>query len=379
MTTYKWIISQMNEYPTTSDNLTDVVFTVHWRRQAEQIDGDKTWFAETYGAQSIPSPSPDNFTPYADLTQAIVEGWLESGLDVAVIDASLDGQIENQKKLEESLLKIRQSTQGELDAASFEKAQMGRTPMERQFASIQENARKAALEASRAFAEQFDGMDLTAEQAKQLADGLQLIEQRYKDIAAAQSENLAQSRTWAQGWQEAFNQYMDSATNAARKAGDVFSSITRNMENAIDRFVETGKFSFGDFARSIIQDMLKIELKAAASKILSGIFGTGGLSGFLGSIFGFANGGQPPVGRPSLVGERGPELFVPKTAGTVIPNEMLGQLGGGQVSAPVTNNYYTYNIDAIDSRSVAQFFAENRKTMLGTIQLAQKELPYMNR
>jgi phage-related minor tail protein len=151
------------------------------------------------------------------------------------------------------------------------------------------------------------------------------------------------------------------------------------MESAIDRFVETGKFSFGDFARSIIQDMLKIELKAAASKILSSIFGAGGLGGFLGSIFGFANGGQPPVGKPSIVGERGPELFVPKTAGTVVPNEMLGAVGAGAVNAPVTNNYYTYNIDAIDSRSVAQFFAENRRTMLGTIQLAQKELPYMNR
>ena len=93
MNTYKWIISQMNEYPTTSDNLTDVVFTVHWRRQAEQVDGDKTWFAETYGAQSIPAPSPDNFTPYADLTQAIVEGWLEAILPVEAMQESLEANI----------------------------------------------------------------------------------------------------------------------------------------------------------------------------------------------------------------------------------------------------------------------------------------------
>ena len=38
---------------------------------------------------------------------------------------------------------------------------------------------------------------------------------------------------------------------------------------------------------------------------------------------GFANGG-PPVGRPSIVGERGPELFVPHTAGTIIPNHAMG-------------------------------------------------------
>ena len=38
----------------------------------------------------------------------------------------------------------------------------------------------------------------------------------------------------------------------------------------------------------------------------------------------FANGGRPPVGRPSLVGERGPELFVPNSAGTIIPNHSMG-------------------------------------------------------
>ena len=40
----------------------------------------------------------------------------------------------------------------------------------------------------------------------------------------------------------------------------------------------------------------------------------------------FADGGRPPVGRPSIVGERGPELFVPDSAGTIVPNH---QLGGG--------------------------------------------------
>jgi len=44
-------------------------------------------------------------------------------------------------------------------------------------------------------------------------------------------------------------------------------------------------------------------------------------------VAGFADGGNPPVGRPSIVGERGPELFVPKSSGTIVPNNALG--GGG--------------------------------------------------
>jgi hypothetical protein len=59
---------------------------------------------------------------------------------------------------------------------------------------------------------------------------------------------------------------------------------------------------------------------------------------------GYADGGQPPVGKVSLVGERGPELFVPSGSGTVIPNHALGGLGG---TTNVTNNY----INAIDTKS----------------------------
>lgn len=52
-----------------------------------------------------------------------------------------------------------------------------------------------------------------------------------------------------------------------------------------------------------------------------------GLGHIASSIFsglGFADGGQPPVDVASLVGEHGPELFVPKVAGTVVPNSDLG-------------------------------------------------------
>ena len=54
--------------------------------------------------------------------------------------------------------------------------------------------------------------------------------------------------------------------------------------------------------------------------MLGGIFGGTKIGGFLG----FANGGRPPVGKPSVVGEKGPELFVPSTAGTIIPNDAIG-------------------------------------------------------
>lgn len=67
---------------------------------------------------------------------------------------------------------------------------------------------------------------------------------------------------------------------------------------------------------------------------LGSFFGSGdsgGLAGIFGpgAIFGFAGGGSPPVGRWSVVGENGPELFMPKTAGTVIPIDKYRNASGG--------------------------------------------------
>jgi len=140
-----------------------------------------------------------------------------------------------------------------------------------------------------------------------------------------------------------------------KKVGEINSAVFGNMERALENFVRTGKLSFKDLARSIIQDLILIQLKASATSLFRmfiGSLGFGSSSGALPSLTGqfgvgptgFANGGDPPVGRASIVGERGPELFVPRSAGTIIPNHALSSLGGSQV----VNNY---NISAIDVKS----------------------------
>ena len=73
-------------------DLNDVVITIHWRRQAEQ-DG---YTAEVYSTYSCPAPEGE-FTPYESLTKEQVEGWLNNGLDVQSIDASLDSMIDSKK------------------------------------------------------------------------------------------------------------------------------------------------------------------------------------------------------------------------------------------------------------------------------------------
>lgn len=173
-----------------------------------------------------------------------------------------------------------------------------------------------------------------------------------------------------EGAKAALQQLADSTT-PFQVAFDSVTSVFNNMNSALDTFVRTGKFKFKDFALSIIRDLIMIELRAKMVALFKAI----GMS-----IFGLAEGGPATAGKPYIVGERGPELFVPKSSGTVIPNGQLVGGGGASSSAsmggPVTNNYITNNISAIDAKGVAQMFAENRKTLLGTVRYAQKELSY---
>jgi hypothetical protein len=96
MIEHYWIISSMDTAPS-EDGLTDVVKTVHWRRDAKEIDGDKEYIGDIYGAMGCAAPDPMAYTPYADLTFDQVCTWLEANLDTAALDMALDSQIANQK------------------------------------------------------------------------------------------------------------------------------------------------------------------------------------------------------------------------------------------------------------------------------------------
>ena len=91
-----WTVSAM-DCKVSEDNLSDVVFNVHWRCSATEVDGDKTYSASVYSTCSVPGPGTP-FTPYADLTQDQVLGWIwANGVDKAATEAAVAQQIYLQK------------------------------------------------------------------------------------------------------------------------------------------------------------------------------------------------------------------------------------------------------------------------------------------
>jgi tape measure domain-containing protein len=162
--------------------------------------------------------------------------------------------------------------------------------------------------------------------------------------------------------------------NEVSIATQAFDVVWNRMSEALDTFVETGKIKFGSLVKSIIADIAKAELKRSVSKLFSTI----GLAILGKKPGGNAAGGPVRDGMPSIVGEQGPELFVPNSAGRILTNATLNRNAGGDsgMGTTVNNTYITNNISAIDSRSVAQMFVENRKSLLGASMMARKELPY---
>lgn len=269
-----------------------------------------------------------------------------------------NAQIDAVQNLRLKLIELSQQNEQTFANTMFDRSQMGTGGVQKQINQINRDAQQliksqtAALEAAAATA-----TDPSIWQ--ELQDAIAKITEEINRNRDAALENLAVAREWSTGWNEAIQEYLDSATNMADRAREIFGSIMTNMENAIENFVKTGKLGFKDLVRSIILDLTSMALKQAFRNLFiqmaamrgGGIFGT--IGSFLGSMM-----GAGPLSNPgSSMGRAG--------AASASPT------GAASASPTVIN----YNISAIDSRSVAQFFAENRRTAYGAVMQAQKEMP----
>jgi len=198
---------------------------------------------------------------------------------------------------------------------------------------------------------------------RELSDVQQLL---YGDLSKLTPEARAQAeamRSLAEGQgqaQAASNQLADSQEKLASKlqesrefARDVFGGFISDLKDG-----KSATEALGNALSKIADQLMEIGLNA--------LFGTGSFSnvgsssplgGFLGTLFGgfFANGGTPPMNKVSVVGEKGPELFVPKTSGRIVPNhQMSPSVGGGnqKIEIELTTNTDTGVITQIANTQI---------------------------
>lgn len=144
------------------------------------------------------------------------------------------------------------------------------------------------------------------------------------------------------------------------KAAEIGREVGTVIASAFEDAILAGE-DFRDVLKAIAKDLLRLGTRKLISEpiiegfsqfaqgLIKGRGGGGGaasnsffasLGGFIGGIFGFAqHGGFPSISRPTIVGEGGPELFVPTNAGYIVPNYELANFAeGGGVTVNMTVN-----------------------------------------
>ena len=140
-------------------------------------------------------------------------------------------------------------------------------------------------------------------------------------------------------------QIVTAAQSIEREFGTAFQSIvtgTTSVQQAVsDMLLNIGRDFIAMATQIIAKQLIMVTLQKTLGLFGGGVGGGGGfgapvLTSGLDFSGAFADGGRPPVGKASLVGERGPELFVPGRSGTIVPNNKLGG----------SSNTVTVNVDA---------------------------------
>lgn len=173
----------------------------------------------------------------------------------------------------------------------------------------------------------------------------------FEDFPVAAEKAMLDSQQIFDSWApRLFEDFPDEAEKQVEKTETVLSQFAvqaaSNMQNAMaDGFFDLFTGQLGSLRESFANTLQRMAADLAASSLLNflvgdfGGSGGGALGGIIGDVVGSfggfrANGGPVSTGSSYIVGERGPELFTPKTGGTITPNG-----GGGGVNVVV-------NVDA---------------------------------
>lgn len=159
----------------------------------------------------------------------------------------------------------------------------------------------------------------------------------------AVKERLKELKQFSDQFAASLTSAFEDAILSGRSLGDIWKGLEKDILRLIIRLTilkplaeSISNSISGDSTYSGGPSSSSGSILNGISAIGSAIFGGGG-----GGTFTFANGGRPPYGRASLVGERGPELFIPDSPGTIVPNHVINGSRGGQT---------VYNI-SVDARA----------------------------
>ncbi len=207
-------------------------------------------------------------------------------------------------------------------------------------------AARRAIESANAAKKEGEATERLRQSYINLADPLQKYRVQLDEINKLRAEGkLTAEQAIEAEWQ--VNDAMDETAKKMLDIKDVgtdaFADLTAAVQGWGKQFTDTladavmtGKANFADLANSILRDLVRIQIQKNITDPLVKV-GTGFLDGIIEGFGGARAGGGPVAGGTAyLVGEQGPELFVPGSSGSIVPNAALG--GGTQITVNIVED-----------------------------------------
>lgn len=199
-------------------------------------------------------------------------------------------------------------------------------------ANAEADARARKEEALRAETEVLTGLEGPQARLNELQDAATRLyeagrisaDQYTEAMLRLQIASLQTSESAADGFTTGFAKVRLEMNDLAGLAENTVVNAFNSAEDSLTSFLTTGEAGFSDFVDGIVADLARLLARQALGGLIN-LFapGAGEAGGILGSLFGGprAGGGDVDPNHAFLVGERGPELFVPPSQGTIVPHE----------------------------------------------------------
>jgi lambda family phage tail tape measure protein len=184
------------------------------------------------------------------------------------------------------------SNRQRIEALQLQREMLDLTDTERAVLQARTDLEKSAATA-RKEANQIEDAGLRVQTLEAINDALARQLPIVEELVRANAEY---QRSFEYGAKSALKSYIDDATNAAKRAQQVTVNAFRSMEDALTRFVMTGKLDFRSLADSIVADLVRIQIQRAI---------TLPLANWLGSVIpgmGGSTAGAFPAGSSDLMG-----------------------------------------------------------------------------
>ncbi|RFP99990.1 phage tail tape measure protein [Pseudomonas putida] len=215
----------------------------------------------------------------ADARAAMVKAQKDADTELSVLATNEQGRLAKQARavqtytdaLDQQVQALRLQGQRSADGLGLGDRQRG---LQDQQNGITDRMNQQRLDLANQYGDGSRGMSLDEYNQK-----LAALSKTEKDLQETTIVNYDQMTAaqgdWRKGASSAFQNYLEQARDVAGQTKTLFSNAFSSMEDAVVNFAMTGKFSFADFTKSILADMVRIETQRAASGLLSSLAGWG--------------------------------------------------------------------------------------------------------